>query len=88
MSGQRKQNFGNPGVRNRFVTCKEETELYCMGLIRIQEHAKIADADYKMENKVFVNADIFEVYLEQFSIPGDYEGTVRKFTPDLAGLYR
>lgn len=59
-----------------------------MGLTRIQEHAKIAGATYKMGNKVLVNTDIFEAYLEQFRIHGDYEGMSRKFTPDLAGLYR
>ena len=57
-------------------------------LTRIQEHAKIAGATYKMGNKVLVNTEIFEAYLERFRIPGDYEGMARKFTPDFAGLYR
>lgn len=76
MSEQKKQNLADPSVRKRFVTYKEATELYSMGLTRIQEHAKIAGATYKMGNKVLVNTDIFEAYLEQFRIPGDYEGMV------------
>ena len=88
MAEQKKQNLSAPQVRKRFVTYKEATELYSMGLTRIQEHAKIAGATYKMGNKVLVNTDIFEAYLEQFRIHGDYEGMSRKFTPDLAGLYR
>ena len=74
-------------IRKRFVTYKEAAELYSMGLTRVQEHAKIAGATYKMGNKVLVNTDIFEAYLEQFRIPGDYEGMAKKFTPELAGLY-
>ena len=27
-------------------------------------------------------------YLEQYRIPGDYEGMAKKFTPDLVELYR
>lgn len=69
MSEQKKQNLADPSVRKRFVTYKEATELYSMGLTRIQEHAKIAGATYKMGNKVLVNTDIFEAYLEQFRIP-------------------
>lgn len=88
MNEQKKQNLAYPNVRKRFVTYKEAAELYSMGLTRIQEHAKIAGATYKMGNKVLVNTDIFEAYLEQFRIPGDYERMARKFTPDLAGLYR
>lgn len=88
MNEQKKQNLAYPNVRKRFVTYKEAAELYSMGLTRIQEHAKIAGATYKMGNKVLVNTDVFEAYLEQFRIPGDYERMARKFTPDLAGLYR
>ena len=75
-------------VRKRFVTYKEAAELYSMGLTRIQEHTKMAGATYKMGNKVLVNTDIFEAYLEQYRIPGDYEGMAKKFTPDLVELYR
>ena len=71
MSEQKKQNLADPNVRKRFVTYKEAAELYSMGLTRIQEHAKIAGATYKMGNKVLVNTDIFEAYLEQFRIPGE-----------------
>ena len=88
MAEQKKQNLSDPKVRKRFVTYKEATELYSMGLTRVQEHAKVAGATYKMGNKVLVNTDIFEAYLEQFRIPGDYEGMAKKYIPDLAVLYR
>lgn len=65
--------------RKKFVTYKEASELYSMGLTRIQEHTRIAGATYKMGNKVLVNTDIFEVYLEQFRVPGEYEGMARKY---------
>lgn len=78
----------NSQVRKKFVTYKEATALYSIGLTRVQEYAKIAGATYKMGNKVLVNTDIFEAYLEQFRIPGDYEGMAKKFTPDLANMYR
>lgn len=88
MREQKKQNLTDPNVRKRFVTYKEAAELYSMGLARIQEHTKMAGATYKMGNKVLVNTDIFEAYLEQYRIPGDYEGMAKKFTPDLVELYR
>lgn len=88
MQGQKKVNLSDPQVRKRFVTYKEASELYSMGLTRIQEHAKTAGATYKMGNKVLINTDIFEAYLEQFRIPGEYEGMAKKFVPDMAGLYR
>ena len=88
MQGQKKVNLADPQVRKRFVTYKDASELYSMGLTRIQEHAKIAGATYKMGNKVLINTDIFEAYLEQFRIPGEYEGMAKKFVPDMAGLYR
>ena len=88
MQVQKKVNLADPQVRKRFVTYKEASELYSMGLTRIQEHAKIAGATYKMGNKVLINTDIFEAYLEQFRIPGEYEGMAKKFVPDMAGLYR
>lgn len=88
MAEQEKQNLADSKVRKRFVTYKEASELYSMGLTRVQEHARSVGATYKMGNKVLVNTDIFEAYLEQFRIPGEYEGMERKFTPDLAGMYR
>ena len=74
--------------QKKFVTYKEATALYSIGLTRVQEYAKTAGATYKMGNQVLVNTDIFEAYLEQFRIPGDYEGMAKKFTPDLANMYR
>ena len=88
MREQKKQNLTDPNVRKRFVTYKEAAELQSMGLTRIQEHTKMSGATYKMGNKVLVNTDIFEAYLEQYRIPGDYEGMAKKFTPDLVELYR
>ena len=88
MSEQKQVNLADPKVRKRFVTYREAAELYSMSLTRIQEHAKIAGATYKMGNKVLINTDIFEAYLEQFRVPGEYEGMAKKFTPDLTGMYR
>jgi hypothetical protein len=50
-----------------------------MGLTRLQEHAKMSGATYKLGNKVLVNTDIFEAYLEQFRVPGEFEGLAKKF---------
>lgn len=88
MAEQKKQNLADPKVRKRFVTYKEAAALYSMGMNRIQEHAKLAGATYKMGNKVLVNTDIFEAYLEQFRIPGEFEGMAKRFTPNLAGMYK
>ena len=88
MEKKKSYDLTNSQVRKKFVTYKEATVLYSIGLTRVQEYAKIAGATYKMGNKVLVNTDIFEAYLEQFRIPGNYEGMAKKFTPDLAGLYR
>ena len=88
MAEQKKQNLADPKVRKRFVTYKEAAALYSMGMNRIQEHAKLAGATYKMGNKVLVNTDIFEAYLEQFRIPGECEAMAKRFTPNLAGMYK
>ena len=88
MAEQKKQNLADPKVRKRFVTYKEAAALYSMGMNRIQEHAKLAGATYKIGNKVLVNTDIFEAYLEQFRIPGECEGMAKRFTPNLAGMYK
>ncbi|BCJ97586.1 excisionase [Anaerocolumna chitinilytica] len=84
---EKKVNLADPAVKKRFITYKEAAELYSMGITRVMEHAKSAGATYKMGNKVLVNTDIFEAYLEQFRIPGEYEGMARKFIPDMGKLY-
>lgn len=88
MAEKTKHNLADPNVRKRFITYKEASDLYSMGLTRIQEHARTAGATYKLGNKVLVNTDIFDAYLEQYRIPGEYEGMARKFTPNLVGLYK
>ena len=88
MAEQKKQTLADPKVRKRFVTYKEAAALYSMGMNRIQEHAKLAGATYKMGNKVLVNTDIFEAYLEQFRILGECEGMSKRFTPNLAGMFK
>ena len=65
-------------LKKRFVSYKEAAELYGIGLTRMQEYAKEAGATYKLGNKVLVNTDIFDAYLEQFRIPGEFEGMVKK----------
>lgn len=79
--------LSNKEIRKKFVTYKEGAELFSIGLSRFQEHAKIAGATYKMGNKVLVNAEIFEAYLSQFRIPGDYEAMAKKFLPDMVNLF-
>ena len=88
MQEQKKYNLADGNIRKRFVTYKQAAELYSMRMNRIQEHARAAGATYKMGNKVLINTDIFEMYLEQFRIPGECEGMARRFTPDLAGMYK
>ena len=58
--------------------------------MREQKKQNLTDPNVrnKLGNKVLVNTDIFEAYLEQYRIPGDYEGMAKKFTPDLVELYR
>ena len=73
MAEQNKVNLADPKKRKRFVTYKEAADLYSIGLTKVQEFAKIAGATYKMGNKVLVNTDIFEAYLEQFRIPREFE---------------
>ena len=84
---QRKTDLTSPEVRKKFVTYKEARDLYSMGMNKVQEHAKKAGAIYKIDTKVLVNTEIFDAYLEQFRVPGDYEGMVKKITPDMAQLY-
>ena len=74
-----RENLADPKVKRRFVTYREAAELYGMGLTRLQEHAKMSGATYKLGNKVLVNTDIFEAYLEQFRIPGEFEGLAKKY---------
>lgn len=87
ITSQGKIDLSVPEVRKRFVTYKEATELYSIGLTMIQEHARKCGATYKIGNKMLVNTDIFEAYLEQFRIPGECENMVRKIVPNLVGLY-
>ena len=84
---QKKVDLTKPDVRKRFVTYKEAMELYSMGMNKVQEHAKKAGAAYKIDSKVLINTDIFDAYLEQYRVPGDYENMAKKFTPDMAKLY-
>lgn len=75
----KRENLADPTIKRRFVTYREATELYGIGLTRLQEHAKLSGATYKLGNKVLVNTEIFEAYLEQFRIPGEFEGLAKKF---------
>lgn len=84
----KKYDLTKPGVRKKFLTYKEAKELYSMGMNKIQEHAKKAGATYKLDGRVLVNCDIFDAYLEQFRIPGEYETMARQFTTDGVNLYK
>lgn len=83
-----KRDLSNPHVRKKFVTYKEAADLYSIGLTKVQEYAKIAGATYKMGNKVLVNIDIFDAYLEQYRIPGEFEVMAKKFIPDITAVYK
>lgn len=79
MKKNKKSDLTNPEIRRHYLTYREAATAYGMGLTRLQEHAKMSGATYKLGNKVLVNTDIFEAYLEQFRIPGEFEGLVKKF---------
>lgn len=76
----KKEDLTNPNVKRRFVTYREASAMYGIGMTRLQEHAKISGSTYKLGNKVLVNTDIFEAYLEQFRVPGEYELLAKKYT--------
>lgn len=78
MKNLKKENLANPSVKRKFVTYREAASIYSIGLTRLQEHAKAAGATYKLGNKVLVNTEIFDLYLEQFRVLGEYETLVKK----------
>lgn len=79
----KKENLTNDRNRRRFMTYKEVSEQYSIGLTKTQEYAKAAGAVYKIGSKCLVNTDLFEIYLEQFRIPGDQEQYIEKYIPQL-----
>ena len=79
MQKNKKVNLADPEVKKKFITYKEAAAKYSIGLTRMQEYAKIAGATYKLGNKVLVNTEIFEAYLEQYRIPGEFEGLAKKY---------
>ncbi len=74
----KKEDLTNPDIKRHFLTYREAATAYGMGLTRLQEHAKIAGATYKLGNKVLVDTRILEAYISLFRIPGEYEGLVKK----------
>lgn len=88
MEKKNRKDLANPEVRKRFVTYKDAADLYSIGLTRVQEYAKSAGAVYKIGGKVLVNVEIFEAYLEQYRIPGDYEGIAKKYIPNYSDFRR
>lgn len=79
MQNHTKENLTDPNIKRRFVNYKEASKMFGLGLTKMQEYAKKAGATYKIGNRVLVNVEIFEDYLEQFRVPGDYEGLARKY---------
>ena len=73
-----KKDLSNPQIKKRFISYREAAELYGIGLTRLQEYAKKAGATYKIGNKVLVNMDIFDAFLEQYRVPGEFESMVKK----------
>lgn len=79
MQSFKKENLADSHTKRRFVSYREASEIYCIGLTKLQEYAKSAGATYKLGSKVLVNTEIFEAYLNQFRVPGDYEAMARKY---------
>lgn len=86
MEKKDKYDLSNSVIRKKFVTYKEASVLYSIGLTKVQEYAKNAGATYKIGNKVLVNTDIFEAYIEQYRVPGEFEAMAKKFIPNLADM--
>ena len=72
-----KYNLSKNQIKKKFMSYKEASELYGIGLTRMQEYAKKAGATYKIGNKVLVNTEIFDVFIEQYRIPGEIENVVK-----------
>ena len=83
---KQKYDLGNNVVKKRFVSYREAVELYSIGLTRLQEYAKKAGATYKIGSKVLVNTEIFDVYIEQYRIPGENESMVKKLRDNSIGM--
>ena len=75
-------------IMKKYVNATEGAIIYGISKSRIMVLASEAGAVYKVGNSALINTDIFEMYLEQFRIPGECEGMARRFTPDLAGMYK
>ena len=78
MATTQKKDLSNPQIKKRFISYREAAELYGIGLTRLQEYAKKAGATYKLGNKVLVNMDIFDAFLEQYRVPGEFESMVKQ----------
>lgn len=81
-----KYNLSKNQIKKKFMSYKEASELYGIGLTRMQEYAKKAGATYKIGNKVLVNTEIFDVYIEQYRIPGEHESMVKKLRDNSIGM--
>ena len=88
MTTAQKKDLSNPQIKKRFISYREAAELYGIGLTRLQEYAKKAGATYKIGNKVLVNMDIFDAFLEQYRVPGEFESTVKKCAVKKSGYER
>lgn len=76
---QKKQNLADPTIKSRYLSYKDSCKVFGLGMTRMQEYAKAAGATYKLGgNKVLVNVEIFEAYLQQYRIPGEHEEWVKK----------
>ena len=73
-------------VRKKFFSYKEAKDLYNLCEDKLYEHAKKAGAFYKLDGKVLINCEIFDLYLEQFREPGEFEEIVSKVVPDLSQM--
>ena len=82
MARKKTYDLTNPSVRNQFVSYSEAMELYSMGINKIRLHAEKSGALYKMEQAVLINCEVFESYLENFRMPGNFEEIAKLLVPE------
>lgn len=55
-------------VAKKFVTQKEGSELYSLGIETFRKMAEEAGAVYRLNKLILVNTEVFEEYLETFRV--------------------
>ena len=55
--------------RKKYVRYEEACEIYSMGLTKLKEIARDAEAVYKLNRLVLINVDKMDEYIETFLLP-------------------